>query len=227
MGFKKRWLFVMLAGILALSLLQGCAGEKATPAPTEPPGPTPTPEIPPQVAPIPVEEVSLEEAGEVLGAPVPMPAYLPSGYELRRIFVREGRPHVYLLFSDEEITGKVQTLQDLYPLISKLEQPGASSGPKLCLIIEKPSSMPPLDFAEQMAKQAEGWGSTVVDMSEVKGCLPANTVSVVEINQVKGYLSTGETSYALAWFWSGFHFDMRMTKELPVEELIKIAESIG
>jgi hypothetical protein len=219
MAFQKRWLLIMLACILALSLLAACAAEKS--------GTTPTPEPTPQVAPIPVDEVSLEEAGEILGAPLPTPGYLPLDYELRRVFVREGGPHVYLLFSDEEITGKVQTLQDLYPLMTKVTQPGASGGPRLCLIVEKPSSMPPLNFAELMAEQAEGEGGTVVDMSEVKGCLPANTVSVVEINQVKGYLSTGETSYALEWFWSGFHFDMRMTKELPVEELIKIAESIG
>ena len=216
--YSRRWLFAMLACILALGLLAACTIEES--------GPTPTPEKSPQVAPIPVEEVSLEEAGEALGVPLTTPGYLPQGYELRRIFVREGRPHVYLLFSDEEITGKVQTLQDLYPLISKLEQSGASGGPKLVLIIDRVDEIPSPEIYESMAEQAEGWGSTVVDMSEVKGCLPANTVNVVEINQVKGYLSTGETSYALAWFWSGCHFDMRMTKKLPVEELIKIAESI-
>jgi len=217
--YSRRWLFAMLACLLALSLLPACAAEES--------GPTPTPEPTPQVAPIPVDEVSLEEAGEIIGAPVPTPNYLPQGYELQRVFVQEGGPYVYLLFSDEEITGKVQTLQDLYPLMMKVTQPGASSGPKLWLFVEKPSRMPPPDFAERMARQAEEWGSTVLDINEVQGNLPAETVSVVQINQVKGYLSTGETSYALEWVWSGFHFDMRMTKELPVEEIIKVAESIG
>ena len=216
MVIKKRWLFVILASILAFSLLPACAVESIMT--------TPTPEPTPKLHPIPVEEVSLKEAAKVLGAPVPMPAYLPPGYELKRIYIAFG--DACLFYSDEEIRDEVLTLQDIDSLVQKMKV-GAAGAPKLLLIVESRSEMPPPDFADKMVKQAEGWGSKVVDINEVEEPLPAETVSVVDINQVKGYLSSGETSYALAWFLPGFHFDMRMPKELTIKEAIKIAQSIG
>ncbi len=222
---------LILALVLMLSLLSSCIKPITTSTPETTPGAKaakefPTPKSTPIVAPLPVKEVSLEEAAEFLEATVPLPKYLPPGYKLWRIFVRERRPYVYLLFSDEKIVGKVRVLPELYSLLDKVRQPEVSGGPKFWLFIEKVRKMPPPDLVEKLAKQAEGWGATRVDKSEVKGRLPANTVSVVDINQVKGYLSVGETSYDLGWFQSGFHFSIRMSKKLPAEELIKIAASI-
>ena len=218
MAFKKRWLFAMLAWILVFSLLSACAAEKATPMPTEPPVATPTPKSIPKVAPIPVGEVSLEEAEKIIGAPI-TPKYLPAGCKFQRGFVRyRGSPtqaRLKLYFSDEEISEEVKTLQDF-----------GSFTYKIVLNVDQIRKMPSPDIYERMAEQAEGWGCTRIDKNEVQGRLPANTVSVVAINQIQGYLSSGETYYALQWSCPGLHFDMAMGKELPVEDIIKVAESI-
>lgn len=198
--YSRRWLFAMLACILALSLLAACITEES--------GPTPTPEKSPQVAPIPVAEVSLEEAGEVLGMPVPVPAYLPSGYDLQRVFAYEGRPRLILLFSDEEIMEEVRTLQDLGPLISKVAQPGASSGPKLILLIDRVDEIPSPEIYESMAEQHGG--------------------KVVDIDGTKGWLIGGSVAYQLSWFQPrGLRLEIRAVKDLSEAEVIKIAESIG
>jgi len=189
----------MLACVLALSLLAACTIEES--------GPTPTPEKSPQVAPIPVEEVSLEEAGEVLGMPVPVPAYLPSGYDLQRVFAYEGRPRLMLLFSDEEIMEEVRTLQDLGPLMSKLEQPGASGGPKLVLLIDRVDEIPSPEIYESMAEQHEG--------------------KVVDIDGTKGWLMGGTVAYQLSWFQPrGLRLEIRAVNDLSEAEVMKIAESI-
>ncbi|MBN2187190.1 MAG: hypothetical protein JW732_07060 [Dehalococcoidia bacterium] len=157
MGVKKRWLFAILAGISLLSLLPGCAGEKATPTETEPPGTTPIPSIPP-IPPIPVDEVSLEEAERIVGAPV-APKYLPAGYEFRRGFVYyQPAPHLNLYFSDEEMPGEVKTVQDFASLTHK----------KFILNVDQVAEMPSSDIHEGMAGQH---GGKVVDINETKGWL--------------------------------------------------------
>jgi len=196
MVFKKRWLFVILAGILALSLLLGCAGEEATPAPKEPPVPTPTPEIPPQVAPIPVDEVSLEEAEEVVGVPL-RPEYLPAGWEFQRGFVRyHGSPpraDLSLYFSDEEITEEVKTLQDFNSFTYKI-----------VLHVDQVKEMPPPDYPQGMVDHYGG--------------------KVVDINGIKGWLSSG--GHDLHWFLPGLHFYMYVAVDLPEEEILRIAQAI-
>jgi hypothetical protein len=209
--YSRRWLFMMLACILALSLLPGCAAEES--------GTTPTPEPTPPVATVPVHEVSLEEAEEMVGIPI-VPKYLPAGYEFQRGYsteIRSPRADLRLFFSDEEITGEMETTADAILLPHK----------KIILAVVELSETPPEDIAQRMVRQAEGWGSTVIDASEVKGYLPPNRVSVVDINGVKACLSTGETGYDLQWNRSTFHFVVVMVRELPVEELVKVAESIG
>ncbi len=52
------------------------------------------------------QRVSLEEASEIIGVPVPYPAYLPHGYEIKAIYVEVDKPdvkHVSIFISDEEI----------------------------------------------------------------------------------------------------------------------------
>ena len=217
MVFKKRWLFAILALILVFSLLPGCAGEKASPA--EPPAVTPTPEIPAKAVPVPVEEISLEEAEEMVGIPI-APKYLPAGYEFQRAYnteIRSPRADLRLFFSDEEITGDFETTADdiLLPQL------------KIILVVMELPETPSDDARQRLLRQAEARGDTVIDASEVKGYLPPNRVSLVDMNGVKAYLSTGETGYSLQWNRSYFFFELVMLRELPVEELIKIAESIG
>ncbi|MDY7019053.1 MAG: hypothetical protein SU899_03145 [Chloroflexota bacterium] len=217
MAFKKRWLFVILAAILALSLLPACAVDKSAPA--EPPMATPMPHSIPPIPPIPVNEISVGEAEQIVGVPL-MPKYLPPGYEFRRGFmIGDGPPphaDLILYFSDEEITGEVKTAQDFASLTHD----------KIILNVGQVTKMPSPDFPDIRANQAEKWGCKAIDASEVQGHLPANTVSVVDINEVKAYLSVGETSYGLQWCWPGLIFYMSMLKELTVEEIMKIAESM-
>ena len=210
MAFKKRWLFAMLAWILVFSLLSACAGEKSTPATTEPPITTPTPKSKPTVAPIPVDEVSLEEAEKIIGAPI-TPKYLPAGCKFQRGFVRyRGSPpraDLTLLFSDEEVTEEVETLRDLVPLIRKIAQPGASGRPKLVLLIDKIRGTVSPDIHEKMAEEYGG--------------------KVMDISGIKGWLATGASSYQLSWFESGLRLEIRAVAELSEEELMRIAQSIG
>ena len=197
MGLKKRWLFVILAGILLLSLLPGCAGEKATPTETEPPVTTPIPSIPP-IPPIPVDEVSLEEAEGIAGVSL-TPKYLPAGYEFRRGFeighYPPGKADLILYFSDEEMTGEVKTVQDFASLAHK----------KIILNVDQITEMPSPDIHEAMVQQFGG--------------------KVVDINETKGWLSSG--GHDLHWLLPGLHFFMYIAVDLPEEEILRIAESIG
>lgn len=197
MGVKKRWLFAILAWILALSLLPGCAGEKTAPAPTEPPMATPIPPSIPPVEPTPVDEVTLGEAEGIVGAPV-TPKYLPPGYKSQRAFVRYwGSPpqaDLSLFFSDEEMTGEVKTLQDF-----------ASLRYKIVLNVYQETKMPPPGFPE---RAAELYGGKVVD-----------------INGRKGWLATGPGGSQLIWDQPGLLFQM-YAKGLSEGELVQVAESI-
>ena len=48
-------------------------------------------------------QVSLEEASKLIGAEVPVPAYLPAGYEVQEVYIGVGNETVKLLISNEQI----------------------------------------------------------------------------------------------------------------------------
>jgi len=159
MVFNKRWLFAMMAWILVLVLLPACVTEKSTPGepPVSPPTSVPRPVIPP----IPVEEVTMEEAEQIIGAPI-APKYLPPGWEFHRGFVYYGpAPHLNLYFSDEEIAGEVKTAQDFASLTNK----------KIILNVDRVEEMPSTDIYEGMSEQ---YGGSVVDINETKGWLSSS-----------------------------------------------------
>jgi len=52
-------------------------------------------------------KTTLEEAGNILGVPIPVPAYLPEGYEIRETYINDRE--VTLLISDEAIERKLVT----------------------------------------------------------------------------------------------------------------------
>ena len=156
MAFKKRWLFVILAAILALSLLPACAADKSTPAEPSMATPTPGPILKPPTEP--GDEISLEEAEELMGVPL-LPKYLPAGYELQGcVLFRSGtHANVVLGFSDEEITEEAETTQD-----------SGSSKDKITFSVHKVTKMPPPDTHE---KAVEHRGGKVVDINGIKGWL--------------------------------------------------------
>lgn len=195
MAFKS-WLFTTLASILVLGLLLGCVAGKSTPIPVEPPPVTTTPHSIAPVPPIPVDEVSLEEAVDIVGVPI-APKYLPAGWEFQRGFVWYlGSPpyaDLNLYFSDQEITEKVETLQDYDSLTYKL-----------VLNVNQVRKMPSPYIHEGMAAQHGG--------------------EVVDINGIKGWLSSG--GHDLHWYTQGLHFVMYIPTDLPAGEILEIARSI-
>ena len=56
------------------------------------------------------QKTTLEEAGNILGVPMPAPAYLPEGYEIRETYINDRE--VTLLISDEAIERKLVTGED-------------------------------------------------------------------------------------------------------------------
>ncbi len=56
------------------------------------------------------QRVTLAEAGETIGWDIPVPAYLPEGYEIKEVYVRDGS--ISLLISDEVIGKEMVTHTD-------------------------------------------------------------------------------------------------------------------
>jgi len=50
---------------------------------------------------------------------------------------------------------------------------------------------------------------------------------VVDIDGTQGWLTPAESIRELRWFRSWVHLEIRAVRELPEEELIRIAASIG
>ena len=154
MAFKKRWLLVILAGILVLSLISACTNKESSPAPAKPPASGPRPPVSSRQ----VDEISLEEAEDIMGAPV-APKYLPAGWEFRRGFVYPSPPphtHLILFFSDEEMTEEVTTARDFASLKNNNE---------IILNI----SQEPETIVHDYERMAELWGGKVVDINGQKG----------------------------------------------------------
>ncbi|MBN2187189.1 MAG: hypothetical protein JW732_07055 [Dehalococcoidia bacterium] len=196
MGVKKRWLFVTLGGVLVLSVLTGCAGEKVAPTEAEPSVTAPIPESIPRLPAIPVQEVSMEEAEGIVGVSL-TPEYLPAGWKFQRGFVwyysSPPRANLSLYFSDEEMLGEVKTIQDFDSLPYKI-----------VLNVYQVVKVPSPDIYETMAQESG---------------------KVVDINETKGWLSSGGQD--LRWRLPGLRFFMYVAVELPEEEILRIAESIG
>jgi hypothetical protein len=55
-------------------------------------------------------KITMEEAGRILGAPVPQPAYLPPNFKIQEIYVQD--ESIRLLISDKEIEKNLITLGD-------------------------------------------------------------------------------------------------------------------
>jgi hypothetical protein len=57
------------------------------------------------------QKVTLEEASEIIGRPVPVPTYLPDGYAIQEVYAH-GKGMIMLLISDKEIEKKLVTHTD-------------------------------------------------------------------------------------------------------------------
>jgi len=135
--------------------------------------------------------VSLEEADEIIDAPLPMPDYLPNGFEVKGIYVLENSEFTEIftvLISDEAFDE--ETLSAKMELKVTLYRRGQMGGLKL--------------VGERF-----------------------------DIGETQGVLVIKETTSDLWWilpypeYPGQYEISLAAIKEIPKEELVKIAESVN
>ncbi len=147
-----------------------------------------------------MREVTLEEAAQIIGGPIPLPQYLPAGFSLRRVY--KGRTLVHLLFSDNAIAQEVENqyelldLEDTVPLVIWVRK------------IKSGNFSRPLSFEPSMPSLIEA-GYKVVQVGEFKGLFRSTT-----------------TISSLFLYHPGLTFSLKTPHRLTEEELIEVAASI-
>jgi len=142
------------------------------------------------------QRVSLEEASKIMEAPLPVPTYLPEGFEIIGIYMLERSDyseHMVLFISDEAIDEK--QLSDINEMPRKMEM-----------------------------------YVTLYRRGQVGGLkLPGEWFN---IGDTEGVLVTRETTNDLWWILTHperpgqYELKLSAIKEIPKEELVKIAESV-
>lgn len=112
-GKKMKKLITLIILILTSVLLfGGCSsgGQEPLPLPQPSPGPGPSSGTTGESGLEGFQRMTLEEASQTIGMPVYAPAYLPEGYEIRGVYLKDAGSStewiVVMLFSDEEIIQK-------------------------------------------------------------------------------------------------------------------------
>jgi hypothetical protein len=144
------------------------------------------------------QRVSLEEASEILGVPVPYPAYLPYGYEIKVIHVERDEPdvkQVSFFISDEKIDD--DHLNDVADLSWKMR-----------LIV--------VWFTRQMPPSMKCGGEGVRIRTDSGGCIFRSTTHNILVWQWRPDKSKNEM----------FEFDLTANIDIPMEELVSIARSV-
>jgi len=166
---------------------------------------------------LPAEEVgSLAEAEAVLGTPIPLPAYLPSGYEVQQIYVG-GTWHVALLFSNEEIVPCSHLDSAIATWEKEFQRAG---GARLVLDMQRVETAGAPDMWEDVEAGRTDIPGDVVNLGQVKGLL----VDPREIDYPSDHQV--DDIWYLEWAHSKFRFTLKAPKGLPREEVIRIASSV-
>lgn len=199
-------LTILLGSILLLSLLllAGCGS-----------GGSPLPQ--PAVRVTPAEPSSVAEAEAMIGAVIPVPAYLPSSYGIQRIFVYEDGT-VVLMFSDGVITDP--SLEAMLEPTFWEDEFKRAGGARLVLDMQRVETAGTPYMWEDVEAGRTDIPGDVVDLGQVKGLL----VDPREID----YPSDHQVNdiWYLEWSHSKFSFMLRAPKGLPREEVIRIASSV-
>ena len=153
---------------------------------------------------------SLDEAEATIGATIPLPSYLPPGYEIRRIFVLAD--HVLLLFSDGVITDAPEV--DTGSPTHWQDEFNRPNGAKLAIQLAKMDYLPEPDMWGEIASGRAGIPDEVVDLGAVKGLL------------ITPAANPSEDIWYLRWWHSMFAFDLQAPEGLGRDEVIKIASSV-
>jgi hypothetical protein len=152
----------------------------------------------PEPEPVYPQRVSLEEASEILGVPVPYPAYLPYGYEIKAVYFEVDKPdvkHVSIFISDEEIDD--EQLNDVNNIPWKMR-----------LIV--------VWFTRQMPPSMKCGGEGIWIRTDSGGCIFRSTTHNSLLWQWRPDKSKNEM----------FEFDLTENIDIPIEELVSIARSV-
>ncbi len=154
------------------------------------------------------QKATLEEAGSIMGVSVPVPAYLPEGYGIREIYLQpmmSGPPGVMILISDRETEKKLVTHTDAAGTRQQYE----------------------LRCRMTMSIR---WDSDGFLIPPAKAPVPKRGVKV---NESDGLLMIEDDTNNLWWTWRPdpddeglFELKISANKDIPEEELVKIAESV-
>lgn len=146
------------------------------------------------------QKTTLEEASETIGVTLPVPTYLPEGYEIQEVYVEDST--VRLLISDKETEKKLVTHTDAAGTRQRYE------------------------FRCRMTMSISWFSEMGIPIR-----LP---VKQVKINESTGFLQDRSDHNALWWNWypnpgepGMFELVISANKEIPEEELVKVAESVG
>ena len=213
----KRLDCIVMTTILLVALLAGCQQQPTQPSTmpptkTEPSTVTPiTPETGTIIAEVDLayEETNLEGAANIVGLTLPLPTYLPEGYEIREVYIWAEGSELILLISDREIKKELVTFtvyHDGKPLQTRQRWDCKC---KMEMIIGCPAG----------------------------GGLKMPWAERVEIGQIRGRWVTGDESNSLWWQIkaapgeeglveiASFEIVLRASKNISKEEMIRIAES--
>ena len=147
------------------------------------------------------QETTFEEAIDTLGATLPKPTYLPKGLKIEEVYINynpEGRSTVILVISDEPIEKRLVTYTDQWGSV----QQG-------------------YELECNMRMQIRWIGG--------KHFMPIKPPPGQERVKVKGrtgVIKEGETVNSLLWQIPRFELVLSMSKDVPKEELIEVAESV-
>ncbi len=224
-------------GLVALLLILGCQPQPTQPStvpsttlePSTVPPITPEPSTMPPTTPEPstvppttpetgtiiaevdqaYEETNLEDATNIIGLTLPLPTYLPEGYEIREVYIwAEGRDLI-LLISDKEIEKELVTFTVYAGGTPYQTRQRWDCKCKMEMIIGCPAG----------------------------GGLKMPWAERVEIGQIPGRWVTGDESNSLWWQIkatpgeedlveiASFEIVLRAGKNISKEEMVKIAES--
>jgi len=147
------------------------------------------------------QKTTLEEAGNILGVPIPVPAYLPEGYEIRETYINDRE--VTLLISDEAIERTLVTGEDTE--VSGSQRYDVKC--KMRLVVRwYPEGGVPVRLPVEKVQINESWG-----FLQDRG----------DHNALWWDLSPEQDKPAM------FEMVLATGKGIPKEELVKVAESIS
>jgi len=171
-----------------------------------------------------MESISLEEAEAIMGVHIPVPAYLPSGYQIQYVVAESTR--LGLLYSDEPITypspGEIiDTWQE------EFQRPG---GARLLLDIQKRTPMPDPGFWVEVDEGRLDVDGDVVDLGQVSGLLvDPSAIEYPDLGDDAGRWPVPgglDDVWQLSWWQDGLEYMLKAPKTMSKGEVLRIASSV-